>query len=90
MTTCNFCPLPDFTNGWTNPPMCEAHLELALIRARLTRAGRRFTLSNVQWAYQEEAKEGFRWTFTIDRIPELMNQMLCEDFRPVLSEAVPA
>lgn len=79
---CHFCTRPDFTNGWVRPPLCEQHLELALIRGRLQRSGLHFNLRNAQREYQLAATGGYSWSFTIDRLPELINQMSPEEYLP--------
>jgi len=84
MTTCAFCEGPTFTNGWTNPELCEQHLDLALIRARMNRTGIRFSIGSIQRYLVYAAMEGFTFSFTADQAPELVDQMQVEDYRLAL------
>ena len=89
---CVYCNRPAFTAGWVRPNLCEPHFEMAIIRANLTRQGKRLTAGSAAAAVAERKakKDGYEFSFTADQIPALVDQMNTEDIVYIPALPVPA
>jgi hypothetical protein len=91
MITCAYCSAPAFTAGTTNPPMCEQHFDIALIRAALTRNRYVFTVGNVISEMRRKmAADDTRFSFTPDQAPALVRQVMDAETIAMLATMAPA
>ena len=79
---CFYCNAASFTHGWTTIELCEQHFELHLIKANLARTGRKFTPQSAgSEMVRKSIVDGYHFSFALEEIPHLVEQMQVEDFR---------
>ncbi len=79
---CHFCQRP--SELFTSPPLCERHIELVLVRANLARTGINFNAKSAARELLRLARQnGSPIVCRPSELPELVGQMLTEDFTPV-------
>ena len=70
--TCTYCPRPPFAAAFTSLPLCEQHLELALITLRLKDLDIQPTTGAIQQYIRRLSNPR---TITPQDIPDLLEQM---------------
>ena len=78
--SCHFCPRP--AELFTQPPLCERHIELVMLRANMQRSGIAFTPEHAARELLRLCQGGATVVTRPSELPELINQMCREDYAP--------
>ena len=77
---CHFCSRP--AELFTQPPLCERHIEMVMLRANMERSGIAFTPKHAARELLRLARNGGAVVTRPAELPELISQMCREDYAP--------
>lgn len=72
---CKYCATP-VNNPYTTPPLCELHLDLAMLLSHMQKQNIPITLANAGTMLTRAINQGGQWTLTHQALPAAFNDLL--------------